>query len=111
VVRSDGSAATHGAYGSLVGVFDEIDVTTTDVALRAGDTVVFYTDGATDVPPPHGLSERDFTNVVAQACMGASSAEDVAEQLHLALSSILNIDDREDDIALLIVRVRSEAKS
>jgi PAS domain S-box-containing protein len=111
VVRSDGSAATHGAYGSLVGVFDEIDVTTTDVALRAGDTVVFYTDGATDVPPPHGLSERDFTNVVAQACMGAGSAEDVAEQLHLALSSILNIDDREDDIALLIVRVRSEAKS
>ena len=110
VVRADGTAGTYGSYGSLIGVFDEIDVTTTTVELRAGDTIVLFTDGATDVPPPHGLTEREFTDVVARACVGADSAEDIAERLHLSLSSILNIDDREDDIALLIVRVRAESR-
>ena len=106
VVRADGTAGTYGVYGSLIGVFDEINVQATTLELQRGDTVVCYTDGATDVAPPHGLTERDFSALVGRACQGTTSAEDVAEQLHHALSSIISIDERNDDIALLILRVR-----
>jgi serine phosphatase RsbU (regulator of sigma subunit) len=109
VVRADGSAAAHGTSGSLIGVFDDIDLTTTTLDLHPGDAVVLYTDGATDVAPPHGLSEREFTDLVRQACQDAPSATLIADRVHLALSSILSIDERNDDIALLVLKLRSAA--
>jgi hypothetical protein len=70
--------------------------------------VVLYTDGATDVAPPHGLSEREFTDLVCEACQDAPSATLIADRVHLALSSILSIDERNDDIALLVLKLRSD---
>jgi serine phosphatase RsbU (regulator of sigma subunit) len=104
VIRADGTAAEHGAYGSLIGVFPQINLTTTTVDLEPGDTVVLYTDGATDLAPPHGFSASEFTAFVRTAAEGATSAEELADRLHAGLSSVLPIEERGDDIALLILR-------
>lgn len=105
IARADGSAASLGSHGTLLGLFDEITTTTTTTSLEAGDTIVLYTDGATDVAPPHGLTTEELVRLVGLAAEHARSAEQLADRLHADLSSILPIQERHDDIALLILRL------
>jgi sigma-B regulation protein RsbU (phosphoserine phosphatase) len=91
--------------GSLIGVFKDIDVTATTTVLHPGDTVVLYTDGVTDVAPPHGLGTDELIELVGQAVAETRSAAQLADRLHAELSAILAIDERDDDIALLILRL------
>lgn len=105
LVRADGSARTIGKPGTLIGVLDQIRVSTVATALEPGDTVVLFTDGLTDVPPPYDLTDQEFAALVAEATSEASSAEEVAEGIHAQLSAIRPMDQRADDMALLIIRV------
>lgn len=106
LVRAAGDASTIGTYGRLAGLFDDIETTPTTVIVHPGDTVVLYTDGATDVAPPHGLAPEDFQAMVANCAHGADSAETVVERLHRELVQILPIAHRHDDIAILVIRVQ-----
>ena len=75
-----------------------------------GDTVVLYTDGITDVRPPHDLSpealrpdrrpSQPATRVPRPRSPNASARE---------LSAILPIAERNDDIALLVLKVPSSS--
>jgi PAS domain S-box-containing protein len=105
IARVNGPVESMGTFGSLIGVFDQIDTTTTTTTLRPGDVVVLYTDGVTDVSPPHALDDDEFGALVGQAATETATAEQLADRLHAELSSILPIDRRHDDIALLILRV------
>ena len=96
--------ARSGTPGRLAGLFDGIDVTTTSVAINSGDSIVFYTDGATDVAPPHGLTPTQFEELVRAAASGRPDTEQTADRLEKSLSSILPIADRRDDIAILVVQ-------
>jgi serine phosphatase RsbU (regulator of sigma subunit) len=110
VATACGEIETSGTPGTLIGAFDLLHTTAaTAVRLLPGDTVVLYTDGATDVPDPDGLSADDFQDLVATAVGGAASAEMVADRLHEQLSSIRPIEQRSDDIALLVLRVKEPA--
>ena len=51
VARADETISV-GRPGTLLGVFDEPRRCTWSDRLVAGDVVVFYTDGVTDLPPP-----------------------------------------------------------
>ena len=106
LVRADGWAGAVGSPGTIIGVLDEIRVVTTTVPLTAGDTLVLYTDGCTDVPPPHHLSAEQFTELVGRAARGTTSSEALADAIRSELSTILPIEQRVDDMALLIVPVR-----
>jgi PAS domain S-box-containing protein len=105
VARADGTVASDGAYGSIIGVFDDIQTTTTTTTLHPGDVVVLYTDGVTDVSAPYALDDEEFGALVGTAVVQTSTAEQLADRLHAELSSILPINKRHDDIALLILRV------
>ena len=106
LVTAAGEVRTIGTPGRLAGLFDSIDVTVTSVAINSGDSIVFYTDGATDVAPPHGLTPTQFEELVRAAAVGRPDPEQIADRLEKSLSSILPIADRRDDIAILVVRVR-----
>jgi phosphoserine phosphatase RsbU/P len=95
---------TIGASGTLLGLFDEVHISERVTQLEPGDTVAFYTDGATDLPPPHGLAYEQLTEMVADAAHGSSSVNSVADRLHDALEALLPFRQRNDDIALLILR-------
>ncbi|MEO8266961.1 MAG: SpoIIE family protein phosphatase [Ilumatobacteraceae bacterium] len=105
VTRADGSAGLFGEYGMLIGVFDDISVATSILDLGAGDGLVLYTDGITDVAPPHALTDNDLVALVSRAAARTTSADELADVLEAELAAILPLAERHDDIALLVLRV------
>ena len=93
-----------GTPGTLVGIVDEPTFHATTTSIHPGDTVVFYTDGATDVRPPHDLDATQFARLVASATATGGTVETIADNIHRALEAILPLDERHDDVALLILR-------
>jgi serine phosphatase RsbU (regulator of sigma subunit) len=103
IVRASGEATVLGEPGTLLGVFDEIAATVAETTLEAGDVVVFYTDGVTDMPPPHGLAVDELIPIVSDAARTAG-ADETADSIDRALGSRLPESSRRDDIALIVVR-------
>ena len=104
VAHSSGCAADIGQPGSLLGVFEQLKVHVSDVPLEVGDVVVLYTDGITDLPPPHGQTEADVVELVAQVAT-TGTAEEIAEAIHRSVSDRLPLAQRADDVALVVLRV------
>jgi PAS domain S-box-containing protein len=75
VVRAGGEAHEAGSYGQPLGVFDDMKVITEQSSLLGGDTLVLYTDGITDVAPPHGLDDVEMRLLVADAVEGGVCRE------------------------------------
>jgi PAS domain S-box-containing protein len=105
IVKANGSVDTIGRPGTLIGMLDTIKVNPVTVDLAPGDSVIFYTDGVTDVPPPHMVEPDDLRAMVGRAAAGAASADALATGLERELSAILPILERSDDIAMLVLRV------
>ena len=66
---------------------------------------MLYTDGVTDVPPPHDLSVADVQRMVARAATATTTAEAMAVHLGSQIEERRSFTERADDIALLVVRV------
>ena len=81
LVDAQGATTPLGRPGTLLGVVDDIDIHVTTVELGAGDVVVFHTDGATDVAPPHDLDDAAWQELVRDAARSGGSAEAVAENI------------------------------
>ncbi|MEJ7800508.1 MAG: SpoIIE family protein phosphatase [Ilumatobacter sp.] len=73
--------------------------------MAPGDVLVFHTDGATDLPPPHDLGEARWIDLVSQAARRGGTADDIADRIRTALETILPFRSRNDDIALLLLAV------
>ena len=100
----DGLASPCAESGTLLGVLDDLALTVSTTELRPGDTVVLYTDGATDVPHPYGLDAIGMARLVGGAA-SAATAEGVADGIYERLAQILPFEQRDDDIAMLVLRV------
>jgi PAS domain S-box-containing protein len=109
LARADGTVTTVGSPGTLIGVFPRVTTKVDRVRLDPGDTLVLYTDGITDLRPPHGLTAEDVDRMVATAVRGAGGANEIAEAMRVAIETIRPIPDRGDDIALLVLRVGPDA--
>jgi serine phosphatase RsbU (regulator of sigma subunit) len=109
LVDSDGVAQPFGRPGTLIGALERIDANETSRVLRPGDTLVAYTDGAADLPPPHGITENEVTKLVGSVVTATGSADEVADGMHRELHRIRPIDERDDDIALLVLRATRPA--
>ncbi len=97
-----------GVPGTLLGPFEHVNVSPIEVALSAGDVVVFHTDGATDLAPPHDLDETGWANLVHDAVGAGGTADGIAHRIQQALTAILPFDSRNDDIALLVLAVAGD---
>lgn len=97
-----------GKPGSVLGVLDTVSFQPTTISLNVGDVVVFYTDGATDVRSPHGLDDSQFLHLIERAAACGGTTEAIAEQIHASLAEILPLNRRDDDIALLVLRVSED---
>jgi serine phosphatase RsbU (regulator of sigma subunit) len=103
IVSSGGEARAVGRHGTLLGVFPSINVYVDQVTLLPGDTVVFYTDGATDLPPPFDATAEEFTELVANA--RSDSANAMADSIGHAVVQRVAGSHRGDDLALVILRL------
>jgi PAS domain S-box-containing protein len=109
VVRRDGTIADLGVPGTIVGVFDDIDVTTTSEFLRPGDAVVTVTDGVLEARDADGeeFERTNLAQVLSEACAGDAAALANAVE---AASLDWEGGRAHDDIAVLVAKVRNEGE-
>ena len=99
------SAELLGTHGTLIGMIPELAITVDSYDLAPGDAIVLYTDGVTDLRPPHALTEERFAEIVDLAVGDQPSADSIAGTIGLAIHDLMPIPDRHDDVALLVVRI------
>jgi serine phosphatase RsbU (regulator of sigma subunit) len=105
LVRPGAPVTACGAPGTLLGVFDAVALHEVETELRPGDRVVFYTDGVTDVPPPHQLPRAELAELLGRLSSENADLEAFVTSFENALAGILGFDRRDDDIALLVVEI------
>jgi sigma-B regulation protein RsbU (phosphoserine phosphatase) len=101
-VTADGRAAFVGTSGSLLGVFEDIEVSDDELILAPGDTLVFYTDGVTERRDGDRMFDDDRL-LAACASAAGSSADTFAGLLEQAVRDFGDQASR-DDLAVLVVR-------
>jgi PAS domain S-box-containing protein len=105
-VRGGGATMDElGEPGTLLGMVDEVRFVPRTTSLAPGDVVVFFTDGATDVAPPHDLDGAGFGQLVQRAVDPDATVEVIADRIRDALEAVLTFRRRNDDIALLVLKV------
>jgi phosphoserine phosphatase RsbU/P len=105
LVTADGRAAFVGTSGSLLGVFEDIDVPDDELVLTPGSTLVFYTDGVTERRDGDRMFGDDRL-LAACASAAGSSADTFAGLLEQAVRHFGDQAAR-DDLAILVVRASS----
>jgi serine phosphatase RsbU (regulator of sigma subunit) len=90
-----------GQPGTLLGVFDDAAWHVDEATLAPGDSLVLYTDGITDLPPPHLRDEAELLALL-DALPKPSRAGDVVEYLREDLDRRVSPYRRADDVALLV---------
>jgi serine phosphatase RsbU (regulator of sigma subunit) len=99
LITRDGELATLGTYGTVLGVFPDVELTHADARLGAGDSVVLYTDGLEGVD----ASAED----VVMSCFERSDGDGSARSIVRTLTQVRRTSRRApaDDLALLVVGV------
>ena len=105
LVSAHGRTTVLGQPGSLIGAMPIPEPEPYQADLAPGETVVFYTDGAYDLPPPHDLSDDDLLRLFSEAAGEGGDAEAMADAISARLQADTPFDEREDDIALVVLRV------
>ncbi|OAA27121.1 serine phosphatase RsbU, regulator of sigma subunit [Frankia sp. EI5c] len=105
LLHQDGSATLVGRSGTLLGVLDddELSFPVLELRLRAGESLVLYTDGVVEARQGRELfGEQRLVEAVA-GCAGLS-AQGVADRLRSAAERFAGGNLR-DDVAILVARV------
>jgi serine phosphatase RsbU (regulator of sigma subunit) len=105
VVRRDGTADLLGEPGTLLGVFPDITVEPATTELAAGDVVVLYTDGLTDLSPPNNRTERDIVDLVRHLPRARSAA--IADAIRAFVAGEMDGEPM-DDVALVVLRIADD---
>jgi PAS domain S-box-containing protein len=102
IVRADGSVEVVGAPGSLLGIFEIVDLEERTVELGPGDAVVFITDGLLDPRRRPALDERGISALLEEEV--GRDARSMADALAKAVTD--PEDPAPDDVAILVARIK-----
>lgn len=111
VVRADGSAAyqtTEG--GTLIGILAEPHLVTRTISLRAGDTLILYSDGLTEARTRTGERYGDEALREFAEDLGPTTAAAVVDALTGLLTTFAEVDDDVAVIALTVTRDGSQVR-
>jgi len=102
LVRMDGSAEAIGRFGTLLGVYRQVELHTVRTDLQPGDAILLYTDGVTE-PRSAGeqFGEQRLGEVASAAAGDAGRIVEAVERAVLEHQA-----NPRDDLALLCIRVR-----
>jgi len=109
VLRAGHGAEPAGHFGTLLGAFDGVSWDADEIELRAGDTLVLYTDGVTDTT--RGDGDRFGQDRLATVLSGCDdlAPEDIATCIDAALLAFEQGPQR-DDLAVLVLRADSVSR-
>jgi PAS domain S-box-containing protein len=108
VVRRAGWIDLRGQPGSLIGLFDEVDVTADRVGLGPGDSLVFFTDGITEARNPAGDQFGDEALSEVLLANTDVDARTLANRVRRAAVEFCG-GRLDDDVAIMVVRVPPDA--
>jgi PAS domain S-box-containing protein len=100
--RADGEVRDVGVPGTLLGLVPDADIEDAQAELRAGDSLVLFTDGITDARAPERVLEPEQLHGALGAIL-PGSAQRIVEALAALAVGTDGIPPR-DDIALLALR-------
>ena len=73
----------------------------------AGDVVVFYTDGVTDLPPPYGIEPETLADQIGDLVAGRSAGE-IADAIYASINERVADMPSLDDVAVVVLRIVDE---
>jgi PAS domain S-box-containing protein len=97
VVRANGRAERVATSGSLLGILPDIGVSDTELRLGPGDTLLMFTDGLVERPPP----DSPDLGTLLRSCAG-QDADTIAAMVE---TTLIGDAETRDDVALVVVRV------
>lgn len=102
MMRRDGTTVAVGEAGDLLGVFDAIEASVTDVVLERGETLVCFTDGVTERRDGERMLGEEGVLVALAGCAGMAAGV-VARLLQHEVAAFTATPPR-DDLAILALR-------
>jgi hypothetical protein len=98
LIPAAGEPVTVGGYGTVLGVFPDLDLEPADLRLEPGDAIVLYTDGLEGV-------DRSAEEVVIRGARGVGATD--ARSIVSALEEVRRVSPRAgaDDLALLAISI------
>ena len=104
LLRGDGSVETLGDGGMVLGIFPDTQYDQSELSLRPGDRLLFYTDGITEARNPEG--EEYGEDRLAAAALAVSAPEALAiKDAVLADVNAFTDGKFEDDATLIVVGI------
>ena len=102
-LRADGRVERVGRAGTLLGMFEAVDLADTTVELGPGDALVLYTDGAIEARQGGEVLGEERLMALVAACAHLR-CEEIASRLE---DGILTFQDgaSQDDLALVVLKV------
>ena len=98
LVRADRSSEEVGEPGTLLGLVERPELQDRSAELRAGDTLVLYTDGLTEAQAPKRVWSPDELAEAARAAAGGTVEATVDGLLGATIGSLPAV---RDDVAVL----------
>ena len=107
----DGQITPLTAGGPLLGVIEAAEFTHESIQLRAGDTLVLYTDGLVDAMTYNNerYGRQRLVESLTKHAATPYSAEDLAQQLLWDVRRFAGFRARTDDLTLMVIRVMSDS--
>jgi serine phosphatase RsbU (regulator of sigma subunit) len=93
-------------HGTILGAFQDIGLETREIALGAGDTVVFYTDGVTEARDGAGrlFGDERLSAAAVGAVSAGGDAEAVLRSIVGAVESFTVGAEQADDLTIVVVQ-------
>jgi PAS domain S-box-containing protein len=103
IVRASGEVEEAGIPGTLLGMFEDIDISDQIVDLHLGDSLVMLTDGVLEAGRDQDWESEVIPKLLADSA--GMSPDAIADRIKGAVSGL--DDRRTDDIAVLVLQCRS----
>ena len=104
VRRASGTIESLTKTGAVLGVFEELRLSETTIALESGDAVVLYTDGVTEAWHPHLRNEDYGSNRLTAAIAAAPrKAGELLAHVEADLNTFTEGAPQQDDVTFLVL--------